>query len=409
MRKKIAKLPKQKIAFGACVALFSGLIFSKFLISLALIILLLTALLTLIETQNITAIWQNKTYLATLGIFFMMLLSAFLSDNWEEGFTRVQRALPLLILPLSFAYIPPFSKRQYYQLLSLFVGAMSLACLGVLVNYAWNYAAMQQLLNESGAIPTPNSEHIRFSLLVNLGIFAGVELLKNGFCWKSKAEKWLILASVFLLSFAIHILSVRIGLVIFYVGTVLSILYFILQQKRYILGGFSFLLVLLLPYLAVQYVPSINMKYRLTVYNIELFRQGEIGDYSDTQRLLSYQIALKIAKKTPYFGVGLGDVYDQQKRIYVRRYPEQKIMYPHNMLLSIYVAMGLVGLVCFLLFFFYPLFDQRQYQNYFFLLFFCTIFLSFMTENTLFRTVGVGIYTYFLLLTANYMQGSSKE
>ena len=44
----------------------------------------------------------------------------------------------------------------------------------------------------------------------------------------------------------------------------------------------------------------------------------------------------------------------------------------------------------------------------FFLLFFMTIFLSFMTENTLLMAIGVAMYSFFLLLSINYRSESPK-
>lgn len=399
----------QGIGYLGCVLLIIGIICSKFLTTIAMIVLLLGGIIHLISTKDWKLLISNKTHLATIGIFFLILGSALLSENQIESIQRVRIALPLLILPLAFSTLPRFRASSYQKVLSIFLYSMTIASLGVVANYFLHFEQMQQLLRASGAIPTPNGEHIRFSLMVNVAIFAGVWLWTKQFYWKYKrVEKAILLSSILFLIVTIHILSVRTGLLALYTTAGLSILRWIVLQRRFVLGTLLLAVVFALPYLAVQYVPSVRTKFELTRYNIQLFNRGEIGEYSDTRRLLSYQIGLEVAQKSPWIGVGVGDLMHEQTQIYKQKYPEQKIMYPHNMFLTIYVATGIIGLLWFLWCFLFPLWHQQQYKHYFILTFFCIIGCSFLTENTLWASVGVAIYTFFLGLTSNYIQGQRE-
>lgn len=402
-----------QIGYVASVGIMAGMIGSKFLTTIGMLLLLVAAIVALVQDKSWNRLWQNKTHLATASLFFLILISALLSENTTENMNRIRIALPLLVLPFSFAAIPDWTTKQYQQLLAIFCYSMTLACVGVLVNYFVHFEEMQAILKSSGAVPTPNGEHIRFSLMTNIAIFGGIWLYSSKSYRQSywHIEKWLLLVSIFLLILSVHILSVRTGLLGFYAGVGISIMQLMLRQRRYKLGIVVLIAAMAMPYFAVQYVPSIRTKYELTRFNIKLFELGEIGEYSDTRRLLSYQMAWQVAQQSPWWGVGIGDLLDEQEKMYKASYPEQKVMYPHNQFLTMYVAAGVIGFLVFLLAILYPFWDKRQYQQYFILIFLSIMLLSFLTENTLLSSVGVAVYTFFLGLTANYLQGehSSKR
>lgn len=405
----LGQYPREKLIYASCVSLFIGLICSKFLLTMSMIALVVFGVLSPTLRQDWKRIWANKSFVATLGIFMLFLVSALVSDNGAASMTRVRIALPMLLLPIAFALLPVFSKKSYQQLLSIYFYLMVVACLGVLINYGLHYEAMQQRLIVSKAIPTPNGEHIRFSLMINLAVFAGFWLLEQQFCWKKTMEKWLMGTLVLFLIITLHLLSVRIGILVLYGGLGTTVFYYMLRKKYYVIGIVLLMGIAVLPYLAYKYVPSVQTKVHLTKHNWDMYQQGHIGEYSDTRRLLSYKIAWDVVQQAPWFGVGIGDLNDEQAKHYQEKYPDQQVMYPHNFFLMLYAATGIVGLIFFLGCFFFPLFYHQNYKNLFFLLFYTTIFLSFMTENTLMSAIGVGIYSFFLLFSVNYLEGVPKN
>jgi len=405
----LRQYPRKKMIYATCISLFIGLICSKFLLTLSMIALAVFGFLSPTLGQDWKRIWTNKSFVATLGIFMLFLVSALLSDNYSASMVRIRIALPMLLLPIAFALLPIFSKKSYQQLLSIYFYMMVVACFGVLINYGLNYEAMQQRLIVSKAIPTPNGEHIRFSLMINLAIFAGFWLLEQQFYWKKTLEKCLMRILVLFLMITLHLLSVRIGILVLYGGLGTTVFYYMLRKKHYVMGVFLLMGIAVMPYLAYKYVPSVQTKVNLTKHNWDMYQQGHIGEYSDTRRLLSYKIAWDVVQQAPWFGVGIGDLNDEQAKHYQKKYPDQQVMYPHNFFLMLYAATGILGLSFFLGCFFFPLFYHQNYKNLFFLLFYTTIFLSFMTENTILSAIGVGIYSFFLLFSVNYLEGVYKE
>ena len=386
---------RQSLAWVAVVSAFAGLLFSKFLLSCAMWLLLGLGLTTPKPREAWQRLVQQPAYWGSVGLFLLFWGSALVSDNLFVASARLRLALPLLALPLAFAALPPFTKRQFQYLLLIYIYAVALAGLGVLVNYLWNYEAMQELLRVSKAIPTPNKQHIRFSLMVDLALLWALWLWGSTAVGQQRGHRWFLPLVALFLFVLQHVLSVRIGLVIAYAGLGVWGVIWLWQQKRYKTLGLGGLALVILPFLAYQWVPSIQTKVNLTRYNWQLYQRGEIGAYSDTRRLLSYQVGWEVAQQSPWLGVGLGDLNDEQAAIYSQDYPTQPVMYPHNMFLTVYAGMGRMGLGLFLLFFYGPLWWKRNDRHLGWLLFYVVMTLSFLTENTLFTSIGVGIYSLF--------------
>ena len=188
----IDRFPRGHLAFFACLMLFVGLICSKFLMTLSMILFIVAGVISPNLKEDFKKFRKNKAYWATSGIFLLFFVSALMSSDKAEALVRVRIALPYLALPLTFALMPTLSDRQYKQLLSLFFYAMVLSCIGVLTYYLMNYNEMQFRLYVSQAISTPNNDHIRFSLMINLAVFATVWLLQEKFFWIKKWEKWIV-------------------------------------------------------------------------------------------------------------------------------------------------------------------------------------------------------------------------
>lgn len=401
--------PRQSLAVIGCLAAMIGLICSKFLLTCAMLLLLLVGLLSPQWRDDWARLRTQPLHGANVGVFLLFLGSALLSTNQADAWVRLRIALPLLALPLAFGLLPPFSKGVFRALLLSYCYGMTLAGAGVLVYYGWHYDAMQELLRVSKAIPTPNGQHIRFSLMLDLAMLWALWLWGSKRSELGRIHRWLLpLVALFIFGLQ-HVLSVRTGLIIAYIGIAVWGSVWLWRQKWYglLLVGIAGLLAL--PFVAYRYVPSVTTKFQLTRYNWELYERGEIRTYSDTRRFLSYQIGWEVAQRAPWTGVGIGDLNDEQAAIYAERYPEQPVMYPHNMFLTVYAGMGLLGLLGFLFFFYSPLFYQHYYRHLGWLLFYVVITLSFLTENTLFTSLGVGIYSLFHGLLLQQLLVSKPE
>jgi O-antigen ligase len=392
---------------GLSGALFMGILASKFLISLSLIFFLLAGVATrflLPKWADAAAFFADKVYISVMAIFLLLVLgAAWQAGEWSELSLRLRIGLPFLVLPLAWAWQARISREVIVLILQFFVLLMLGFALWVLGYYFWHYAEMQLLLQRSGAVPVPSGDHIRFSLLLVLAVGVSFWLSAQLGAWKIF---WRALAVFFIVS--LHILSVRSGLLALYLSALVFLARYIILYRRYVLGAAGLAMLFLLPLMAYWYVPSFRTKIQLTIHNIQLAQTEQIGDYSDTQRMLSYRIAWRVWKENPILGTGLGNLRPRIEAIYEAEYPQQKFMFPHNQFLTYLAAMGVVGLLAFLLLALFPFFYRRAYREPLVLLFYVVMFSSFLTENTLLISIGTTIYVYFLLLFVSLARRNMK-
>ncbi len=108
--------------------------------------------------------------------------------------------------------------------------------------------------------------------------------------------------------------------------------------------------------------------------------------------------AIKIIKNNLFLGVGTGDVQDAFDLQYIKgnsALEPQHRLRAHNQYLTYGVSFGILGLVWFLVYLFYPIFKTSLYKNYNYLTFFSIIILSMITEDTLETQVGINFFVFF--------------
>ncbi len=147
----------------------------------------------------------------------------------------------------------------------------------------------------------------------------------------------------------------------------------------------------------VQLSP-IEKRIKEIIFEYERFKNHQDPNgHSFTQRFL-YLIAGKdIIKQNFWLGVGTGDV----NRAFMDYYKKNKSPLhsanrkkAHNQYVIIMVALGFVGLVLWLLSFYFPFFVSKQYPTLY-MYFMLIVSLSFLTDNTLERHAGVIFYAFF--------------
>jgi len=131
-------MDKQKVSRRlvdvAAGTLLIGLLFSKFLMSLSMGILLLAAIINYKEGNIWRNFIQKKAYPATTLIFFIILVSGLYTDNIGKWGEQLRIALPFLLLPIAFAGLPPPATRQYTGVMWGFVPLIGIVSYRVVSN-----------------------------------------------------------------------------------------------------------------------------------------------------------------------------------------------------------------------------------------------------------------------------------
>lgn len=152
-----------------------------------------------------------------------------------------------------------------------------------------------------------------------------------------------------------------------------------------------------------QYTSSIGLRTRIheliwEVDQVEL-KQNPTG-HSLAMRLEFWKTGWRIMRKNLWFGVGTGDVKQAFRQQYAAdntALPPRWQLRSHNQYLAVGVALGVCGVLLFLLSLFAPFFFRRKHSR-FFVFFLLIQFLSFFNEDTLETQAGVTFCVFFTQL-----------
>lgn len=372
-----------------------------------------------------------------------------MTEDWDYWSNRLLMKLPFLVLPIIFCGLPKLSQRDYWGLLYFLVFALTLTCIGIGLNYGLHFEEINTIMQQGRPMPTPRN-HIRFSLILALGVVAAFLLYQVRFYFKYQWESKILLAAAIFLFLMIHLLSVRSGLAALYLAIFILAIRYVWQTGRYGVGLAVGLGLLLIPIIAYHSIPSFQAKVAYVRYEFWIRENNLSGNYSDLWRIISLRMGMEIGNESPIVGVGAGNLRQEVKARYAAQYPEmEQIRMPHNQLISVYAGTGLVGLSVFLFAFFYPFFSpkvksrksvarsqevrkenqasaipldistprpttyglQTSQDKAFnlFLAFHVIVFASFMVENTIENSIGVGFYAFYLLLSLQHSTLHQEE
>jgi O-antigen ligase len=369
--------------------------------SISMIILCLLAIIVWISESRPLNFTLAKPYLFLTAVFFTVLPSGLYSENWAYFLERIQILLPFLILPLAFFILPKLSAKQFYQYILLYIGITFIVCLKSLFYYFLHQEEVNQLYLESKVMPTLVTHHPTFSMMVVMSIFLSYHLIVNCPTFKSVLlKRALLFAGIFLFIF-LHIYSVRSGLLSLYFIIFWELIQYIFIKKQFKKAIIGLLLILGIGSITMWMSPTVRNKVANSTKDIETIKNnGSANNQSLASRLISYKNAFQIASESSVlFGCGLGDIEDINNQIFAVKYPEiDKKILPHNQFLFFYAAIGLIGLLCFMICFYYPLSVNFLRTNRIIFTQYILMSTFFIVEAPLETQLGVGFSLLFLLL-----------
>lgn len=414
-------LEKQHLVLFFYALVIAALVLSPFLLSVGMISL---AVLSLIRfrvgprvfwvdidreaIRRMLRIVQYPPFAAVTLFFFIVLFSFWQTEDYGYWLARLRIKVPFLALPLVFLGHPQMEERQWLGLLYFLLLLLLVTAIGVGVNYWINYDEIQLMLKQGQPMPTPRN-HIRYSLMLALGVVSGGYLYSQGYCLRYKWERYFILGITLFLFLFIHLLSVRSGILALYAALFLLSVRYILVARRYILGLGILAALVAMPLAAYWYVPSFRTKVDYMRWGLIKFQEGEGAAYADTGRIVSLKVGWELAKQHPVFGVGAGNLQREVDELFEKGYPQlPEPLVPHNQFLFVLAGTGAVGLLLFLFALFFPLICSRNYRHPFLLGFYGIALTAFMIEHTIENSMGVGFFVFFLLLFLNTRRMQSK-
>ena len=372
--------------------------------------------------------WKLDTdVLIFISPYLLISLSLFYSTNVDYGLNTLVKMLSFIIFPLIF-YLNRdfFTKKQIYQILDFFslsvLILVSYQLLQIIFHYdvfnssltseeikANGFTNILEIGNEKIAqiklrrfrnfiIKISNTHTTYQGLWICLTIFySGLRLFKSN-KYLSKIIN-IIIIIVLLLWF--NLISARMPFLAFIIALILALILF------YKVSVSKKILMILLPSLLLTVLLLFNNPFSTRVK--EYYKTGFsfLNNTSNPSQFNSsnvrngiYFCDLKLIKKHPFIGVGLGDVQDELNNCYNESIGadiyEWHSYNSHNQYAFFWISSGVLGLLSILsllVLCFYKAFNNKNY-----LLFFvtCIISLVFFTENLLERSDGLFFSCFFM-------------
>lgn len=339
--------------------------------------------------------------------FFLVLFGGLYSDDTAYWLSRMRIKAPFILLPMAFFLLPKINRQTYERIHLLFILAIALSSLPIVWSMVTDFSEVVNAISHGRPVNTPVS-HIRYSLFVALAI-AGAFIISTAPDQRSWKRKWLRILGLYLIVF-IHFLAVRSGIVAIYLVGFFFIFRQLLKSSRRLPALALFLVLIAMPFLAYQIVPSFKEKLNYTVRDALQYQKMEWNAYSDAERVLSLRAGLAIASEQPFFGTGTGDLRREMQQYFYRHYDKDTFIMPHNQFISMLAGSGLVGLILFIIALGWPVYVAHQVMpdNHYFTALNLIILISLMVENTFETSVGVAFYLFFLLLGLNHMKNGNQ-
>ncbi len=400
---------RTELATTASIALILVGLFSTNLLphvsSIGVLCLLLTALLHLILHQQIVQKKHWRVYGALTGIFFLHLFSGLNTSevNRDAFWIDLFQQIPSLLMPVSFWLLPPLSLQALRRIYLLFFYLVVISAIGSTCYYLMHREEINQLYYQSQIMPTV-PDYIRFSLMVTLAVVIGLLLVVKNLV-QGRHRVLVLLAIAYLIPY-LYLLSVRSGLVAFNVLGIATLLWLLFKHK-YKQALRVGALLLALPWLSFLCFPTFHNKYYNTKDDVSRVKKiSSANNFSLVGRVYSYRVGLQVAQTHPFIGVGKADIEDEVAAYYKADFPDIKpaaYLLPHNQFIYYLVAFGGIGLLLFIVFFYYPFYWAWARVGPLMIAQYVIISLSFLVEYTLDQKNQVGLLftLLFLLLPIN--------
>ena len=394
------KITSPQVFYFLCLIFVGGLVFSRALLNLVPILMVLLAFSRGTFDENLKALKNNTPALLLLAIYGLFLISFVYTEDTAKWLWFSTRYMPLLLLPLAFGVMPVLSNKQVNNILFTFSLLTTVITVGTLIKYFLNYEAYNQAISQSDSLqPVLGIFHIYFGLMMALAIIFCLDIYKKPHFIGHPPLRYMALFCIVLNFIALHILAYRTGLLALYVALLWQVVFFIRTKKKYLMGLGLLVLIMGTPVIAFYSLESVQRRVENTKTDISRYvEHQDINHYSIAQRFAAWETGLAVFKSHWLLGVGLADVNNEIRRQYnIKDFGliKENQVGIHNQYLQIAVGLGLVGLLVFLAGLIYPFLKQTWQNDTLTKSFIICIAVAMFVENFSQRQLGLNLYVFF--------------
>ncbi|HEY0030062.1 MAG TPA: O-antigen ligase family protein [Bacteroidia bacterium] len=341
------------------------------------------------------AVLKNKLAIIFVLFFLMHLVGLIYTSNMDAGLFDVQVKLSLLIFPIILAS-RPFNSEKVNSIMVAFISGGVVSALIMLSRAIYTYYAFGEnnfFYQAFSFLIHPSYLSMYYNLCI---AWILVNLLKreNRF----EISTFFSIAIIVFFSVINVLLSSKMGLLsmlLIYFG---AIIWFIVSRKRYVIGISGLLLMLLISFVTIRYVPAIRDRVNAAVTALSASGDNQAEGESTAVRMLIWKAANQVISENLLLGAGTGDARDALVKEYEKRGMTGALEHKlnaHNEFYQVFVSLGIIGFLIFFLCLLFPLGNALKSGDAINILFLLIIILNFLPESMLETQAGVMFYAFF--------------
>ena len=376
---------------------FISLWLSPFLVSLT------TGLSLIYVIANYSYFLIHNSLKITYIAIAVFLLS--LGDILLNGYTTITFSKSLLLLGFVFILASSFmlfshKKNSLINFTLIISSVVSLVNIFAITNYLLKKDFYDALLLQSKSIPIPNMHHIHFGIInaCIIALLLGLLITKS---LKDKIQFNLAICLLLISVVSFHILSSRTGLLSFYVGILVSMIWYTIQKKSFKAMFLGILIIILSLSMSYYFSDSFRNKIQNSIEDYNSWGKGdEINFKSMAMRMEASKMCIQIIGEYP-LGVGAEAQEQVLQATYVKENTPldmENRVGPHNQFLDFGVKYGWIGMILLFLFFIYliPIIRKSSFPM---IAIVGIIFTSLFFESLLERQTSIFIFSLFIPLS----------
>jgi O-antigen ligase len=309
--------------FLLCAMMGSALFLPRAFLSSCMIFFIVVSFFHNQIKQQVGSFLKNPLLWGMSLLFFIPLLTGFWSEDQQEWLKSIRIKLPLLFMPLAFAAPFHFSNKYWNTLAIVFILLVVAATGWSMFHYLPEMKNVHEGYLRSNLVRTPmENDHVRFSWLVCIAIVTAGWIF-----WKNRKSSGFIsllipVISIWLIVY-LHILAARTGLLCFYTGLAIVMLWLIFKKANRMYSVILLVLFFALPFMAYLLLPTFQNRVKYFLYDLPYFSKAHyLENTNDAVRIISLKAGWNVMNENPVAGVGFGDVKQKTHEWYALHFPQ---------------------------------------------------------------------------------------
>lgn len=390
------------IFFFALILIVFTLPFSIPACSFSIIILFVNWLAENKFQEKYKRLSNNSLALLFMGLYVLHLAGMLYTTDVREGMIELEKKLSILIFPMILASSSSLTAAQFYKIIYAFIIACTVAIFISIYNGIIIYINTGNFFQYSDLSSIVLFHYPYFGMyLVASSLF--IAYLVSISTIRVSHKIILLIIAVINISF-LFILAARTALISFFILLVANLLHKIFSRKIIILS------LLLIAGLAMfAFYAAINMP--------QLNQRIQDASVSMLIKMASWNCSLEIVRENNLiFGVGTGDSVVKLQECYAKNIEwltEERVniaLNVHNQFLEIFLSLGSVGLLYFIVCLIKPLQTSLKQNRILYINFIFCFIISITTESMLNAQKGIVFYALFNALFAfHYVDNKNKH